>query len=580
MAPFFHLKRYLSVNKQQQTAIKMLKHLYIKNFTLIDELNIDFFSGFSVITGETGAGKSIIVGAVGLLKGNRADIKSIKANRDKCIVEATFNISAYDMKNLFDEHDIDYDENECIIRRELNNNGKSRAFINDMPVPLTTMKAIGECLIDVHSQHQNLLLNQENFQLNIIDIIAQSQKQLALYSQAYNHYREANKQLALLKETIEKNNDNKDFMRFQLNELENMQIKDGELESIEQEVDLLGHAEEIKGALYDAYSNLSNDDSGVVNNLKTALKRVEDIVNVYPDLSDTSARMESCYIELKDIMQELGRKADNIEHDPQRLASLTERLDALNNILHKYHVTSESELLAIQADLSKQLFMIDNADEELAEMERKANELLQQCTDQAALLTQQRTKAIAEVEQKMLEKLVPLGIPNARFKVNIEPKPLSNDGCDKITFLFSANKSTDLQPVSLVASGGEIARVMLSLKALVSGAVKLPTIIFDEIDTGVSGSVAEKMAQIMYEMGQNNRQVISITHLPQIASIGSNHYKVLKEETAEGTTSTMTLLNMDERVEEIAKMLSGSNISQAAIDNAKMLLSPHDGERK
>ena len=555
----------------------MLKHLYIKNFTLIDELNIDFFSGFSVITGETGAGKSIIVGAVGLLKGNRADIKSIKANRDKCIVEATFNISAYDMKNLFDEHDIDYDENECIIRRELNNNGKSRAFINDMPVPLTTMKAIGECLIDVHSQHQNLLLNQEDFQLNIIDIIAQSQKQLALYSQAYNHYREANKQLALLKETIEKNNDNKDFMRFQLNELENMQIKDGELESIEQEVDLLGHAEEIKGALYDAYSNLSDDDSGVVNNLKTALKRVEDIVNVYPDLSDTSARMESCYIELKDIMQELGRKADNIEHDPQRLASLTERLDALNNILHKYHVTSESELLAIQSDLSKQLSMIDNADEELAEMERKANELLQQCTDQAALLTQQRTKAIAEVEQKMLEKLVPLGIPNARFKVNIEPKPLSNDGCDKITFLFSANKSTDLQPVSLVASGGEIARVMLSLKALVSGAVKLPTIIFDEIDTGVSGSVAEKMAQIMYEMGQNNRQVISITHLPQIASIGSNHYKVLKEETAEGTTSTMTLLNMDERVEEIAKMLSGSNISQAAIDNAKMLLSLCDG---
>ena len=550
----------------------MLKHLYIKNFTLIDELNIDFFSGFSVITGETGAGKSIIVGAVGLLKGNRADIKSIKANRDKCIVEATFNISAYDMKNLFDEHDIDYDENECIIRRELNNNGKSRAFINDMPVSLTTMKAIGECLIDVHSQHQNLLLNQEDFQLNIIDIIAQNQKQLALYTQAYNHYREANKQLALFKEAIEKNNDNKDFMRFQLNELENMQIKEGELESIEQEVDLLGHAEEIKGALYDAYSNLSDDDSGVVNNLKAALKRVEEIVNVYPDLSDTSARMESCYIELKDIMQELGRKADDIEHDPQRLASLTERLDALNNILHKYHVTSESELLAIQSDLSKQLSMIDNADEELAELEQKANELLKKCTEQAALLTQQRTKAIAEVEQKMLEKLVPLGIPNARFKVNIEPKPLSNDGCDKITFLFSANKSTDLQPVSLVASGGEIARVMLSLKALVSGAVKLPTIIFDEIDTGVSGSVAEKMAQIMYEMGQNNRQVISITHLPQIASIGSNHYKVLKEETAEGTTSTMTLLNMDERVEEIAKMLSGSNISQAAIDNAKMLL--------
>lgn len=556
----------------------MLKHLYIKNFTLIDELNIDFFPGFSVITGETGAGKSIIVGAVGLLKGNRADIKSIKANRDKCIVEATFNISTYDMKYLFDEYDIDYDENECIIRRELNNNGKSRAFINDMPVPLTTMKAIGECLIDVHSQHQNLLLNQEDFQLNIIDIIAQNQKQLALYTQAYNHYREANKQLALFKEAIEKNNDNKDFMRFQLNELENMQIKEGELESIEQEVDLLGHAEEIKGALYDAYSNLSNDDSGVVNNLKAALKRVEEIVNVYPDLSDTSARMESCYIELKDIMQELGRKADDIEHDPQRLASLTERLDALNNILHKYHVTSESELLAIQVDLSKQLSMIDNADEELAELEQKANELLKKCTEQAALLTQQRTKAIAEVEQKMLEKLVPLGIPNARFKVNIEPKPLSNDGCDKITFLFSANKSTDLQPVSLVASGGEIARVMLSLKALVSGAVKLPTIIFDEIDTGVSGSVAEKMAQIMYEMGQNNRQVISITHLPQIASIGSNHYKVLKEETAEGTTSTMTLLNMDERVEEIAKMLSGSNISQAAIDNAKMLLNSYDGD--
>lgn len=550
----------------------MLKHLYIKNFTLIDELNIDFFPGFSVITGETGAGKSIIVGAVGLLKGNRADTKYIKAGREKCIVEAKFNISAYNMKPLFDECDVDYDPTECIIRRELKANGKSRAFINDMPVPLSAMKTIGESLLDVHSQHQNLLLNKEDFQLNIIDIISHCEGQKAVYTNAYNQYKKAEKQLNELKENIAKNNENADFMRFQLNELANLKLRKGELAEIEQEVELLTHAEDIKNGLYETNSLLTNDDGGVLTNLKIAQKKIEDVSRVFAEVNDVAARMDSCFIELKDIAYEIGNMVEDIEHDPQRLSILIERLDKLNGAIQKYRVNNEEELIELEQNIEQQLNNIDNAEEQLEQMQQKVATLLTKCTNEAQKLTLIRQQATSKVEDDMLQKLIPLGIPNARFKVNIENKPLATDGADKITFLFSANKSTSLQPVSLVASGGEIARVMLSLKALVSGAVKLPTIIFDEIDTGVSGSVAEKMAQIMCEMGNNNRQVISITHLPQIAAIGSTHYKVMKEETPEGTNSSMVILNKEKRIQEIAKMLSGSSITKAAIDNAKELL--------
>ena len=550
----------------------MLKRLYIKNFTLIDELDIAFFPGFSVVTGETGAGKSIIVGAVGQLLGNRAEIKSIKAGRDKCIIEAHFDVAAYNMAALFADNDVDYDENECILRRELNANGKSRAFINDTPVSLATMKQIGEQLLDVHSQHQNLLLNKEDFQLGIVDIIARSEQSLQQYRQTFSSYRQAVQRLETLKDTIARNHANEDFMRFQLNELSAAQLKAGELAETEQEVDLLSHAEEIKSALYQADRALSDEETGVLSQLRTAQKRIEDICKVYPELEDLSTRLTTCAIELNDIAQEVNDKTERVEFDPQKLDALNARLDTLYALQQKYHVVTDGELIEMQQQLARQLSQIENSDEELQQLQTEAERLLADCQTQAQALTCLRTKAVERVEAEMLDKLVPLGMPNARFKVEIVPKPLANDGADKVTFLFSANKSTTLQPVHQVASGGEIARVMLSLKALVSGAVQLPTIIFDEIDTGVSGSVAEKMAQIMCEMGAHHRQVISITHLPQIAAIGSTHYKVTKQETEEGTVSRMTQLDNAERVEEIAKMLSGSSITQAAVDNAKALL--------
>lgn len=554
----------------------MLKRLYIKNFTLIDELDIAFYPGFSVVTGETGAGKSIIVGAVGLLLGSRADVKSIKAGREKCVIEAHFDIATYNMEALFAENDVDYDANECIIRRELNANGKSRAFINDTPVSLATMKQIGEQLLDVHSQHQNLLLNKEDFQLGIVDIIAHSETQLQQYRQTFSHYRQAVQRLDALKEAIARNQANEDFMRFQWNELTAAQLKAGELADIEQEVELLSHAEDIKSALYQADRALSDEETGVCSQLRTAQKRIEDICHVYPELSDLSARLSSCAIELNDIAQEVSDKTERVEFDPQKLDVLNARLDTLYALQQKYHVATDAELLDIQHQLERQLAQIDNSDEELQQLQTEVDRLLAECQAQAQALTRLRSKAIERVEAEMLDKLVPLGMPNARFKVEIVSKPLANDGADKVTFLFSANKSTTLQPVHQVASGGEIARVMLSLKALVSGAVQLPTIIFDEIDTGVSGSVAEKMAQIMFEMGAHHRQVISITHLPQIAAIGSTHYKVTKQETEAGTVSRMTQLDNEQRIEELAKMLSGSSITQAAIDNAKALLNLSD----
>lgn len=550
----------------------MLKRLYIKNFTLIDELDMQFYPGFSVITGETGAGKSIIVGAVGQLLGNRAEIKSIKSGKDKCVIEARFHIESYNMRALFEENDVDYDETECIIRRELNSNGKSRAFINDTPVPLSTMKIIGENLLDVHSQHQNLLLNKEDFQLNILDIIAHTDSLLADYQKHFHLYTKEAHALAQLKESISSQQTNEDFMRFQLNELQTAQIKVGEQKELEQEVETLSHSEDIKMALCMADNAFWDDNIGIISQLKNIEKGINDIVNVYPEVEELASRLSSCQIELSDIADEINGKVDNIDFEPQRLDTLNSRLDMLYSIQQKYHVNSEEELIAIQTKLESQLETIDNSDELLKEKEAEVEKLLALCTEKANALTAKRIEAVPVIEAKMLEKLVPLGIPNARFKVEHSTKPLSNDGADKIVFLFSANKSSTLNPVSVTASGGEIARVMLSLKALVSGVVKLPTIIFDEIDTGVSGSVAEKMAQIMEEMGNNNRQVISITHLPQIAAIGSTHYKVTKEETENGTISSMNKLNNTERIEEIAKMLSGSDISQAAIDNAKTLL--------
>lgn len=550
----------------------MLKQLYIKNFTLIDELNIQMHPGFSVITGETGAGKSIILGAIGLLLGNRADSKSIKAGRDRCVIEAHFDLSKYDMQQFFTDNDIDEDLSDTIIRRELTAAGKSRAFINDTPVSLTKMRELGEQLVDIHSQHQNLLLQKEDFQLNVVDIIAQDEKQRKNYEAAYNQYKQANQKLNALKAEIEKNRENEDFLRFQFKELDEAQLQNGEQEELEQEYEMLSHSEDIKTALYQADNHLSGDDGNIIERLKLASEQLANIKDVYPEVTELLERIDSSYIELKDIAQEVNGLTDHVEFDPARLETINERLDKLNSLQQKFHVRDLGELIETYHQLKEQLSHIDHSDEDVEALEQEVTQLLEKAQKQAKELTAIRTKAAKKVEEEMKQRLIPLGIPNVRFSISLTEKPLSHDGGDKVSFLFSANKSTPLQPVTQVASGGEIARVMLSLKAMISGAVKLPTIIFDEIDTGVSGKIAEKMAQIMVEMGNHERQVLSITHLPQIAAMGSHHYKVSKEETDEGTISRMTELSQQERIQEIAQMLSGSDVSEAALANAKELL--------
>ena len=550
----------------------MLKHLYIKNFTLIDQLDIAFHSGFSVITGETGAGKSIILGAIGLLLGNRADSKQIKQGEKKCTIEAHFDLSHYGFEPFFEDNDIDFEPEDTIIRRELTASGKSRAFINDTPVSLQMMRILGEQLIDIHSQHQNLLLQKDDFQLNVVDIIAQDSTALSAYHSSYQHYKESLQRLSDLKEQIANAQENEEFMRFQFNELESAGLVEGRQQELEQESETLSHSEDIKTAYYEADHLLNDDDNGIIYKLGESLDSLSNIENVYPKAKDVVQRLSSVHIELKDIASEVGSEVENIEFDPSRLDSINQQLDQLNTLEQKYHVSTEKELIEIRDNIAEQLQSIDNSDEELESLTKKVDEELKLCTEKAAKLTELRLKAGKVVEKEMSQRLIPLGIPNVRFKVDITSKPLSLDGADKVQFLFSANTSTAMEPVAQVASGGEIARVMLSLKAMISGTVKLPTIIFDEIDTGVSGKIAQKMALIMQEMGNNNRQVISITHLPQIAALGSSHYKVEKEETAEGTRSHMRELNQEERVSEIAQMLSGADISDAALQNARELL--------
>jgi DNA repair protein RecN (Recombination protein N) len=550
----------------------MLKHLYIKNFTLIDELDIELYQGFSVITGETGAGKSIILGALGLLLGQRADSKAIKQGAEKCVIEAHFDLSRYGMTDFFEENEIEYDAADCIVRRELTASGKSRAFINDTPVQLSLLKELGDQLVDIHSQHQNLLLNKQDFQLNVVDIIAGDEKELQLYQQAYTQYHSTEKELSTLKESIEQNRQNADFLQFQFEELTQANLAEGEQEELEQKSETMSHSEEIKSALYEADNALSADQTGVVGSLRTALSAIRQIEKVLPDASELVERLDSSYIELKDIAQEISSQMEHVDFDPAELDAINNRLDKLYDLEKKYHVETVEELIAKRDELKIQLGCIENSDEALAELQQKLAAQLAQAQKAAEALTKLRTKAAKQIEKEMQGRLMPLGMPNVKFSIEMTQEPLNVSGQDKVAFLFSANTSTPLQPISQVASGGEIARVMLSLKAMISGAVKLPTIIFDEIDTGVSGKTAEKMAEIMQEMGHHERQVISITHLPQIAALGSAHYKVEKEETAKGTISRMRKLSDDERVLEIAQMLSGSNVSEAAISNAKQLL--------
>ncbi|MCI6671727.1 MAG: DNA repair protein RecN [Prevotella sp.] len=551
----------------------MLKHLYIKNFTIIDLLSINFHPGFSVISGETGAGKSIILGAIGLLLGNRADAKQIKQGEKKCTIEAKFDIQKYDFGAFFEENEIDYEPDETILRREINENGKSRAFINDTPVSLSLMRTIGEQLIDVHSQHQNLLLQKENFQLSVIDIIGKNADNISAYQQAYRQYKATEVQLEKLKGEIAKSIENEEFLRFQYGELVNAKLRPNLQDELEQESKTLSHAEEIKTALFDADNSLNHDEWGAVTMTKRAKDALTSITSVFPDAEELSKRLETLYIELKDIAMEVGGATENIDFDPSLLETINQQLDTIYNLEKKYKQSSVEELIIYRDTLEQQLQTIEHSDEEIKYLERQLKKHSENCEKLADVLTNVRTKAAQIIETEMEKRLALLGIPNVQFHIQLQEKEtFAIDGKDKVQFLFSANKNAPLQPLTDVASGGEIARVMLSLKAMISGTINLPTIIFDEIDTGVSGKIAQQMAFVMQEMGNNNRQVIAITHLPQIAALGQLHYKVEKHDTDNGTTSQLRELSEEERVKEIAQMLSGADISEAAIQNAVELL--------
>ena len=551
----------------------MLQSIHIQNYALIESLDIDFHAGFSVITGETGAGKSIILGAIGLLVGQRADSKAIKTGASKCVVEAHFNISTYRLEEFFNENDLEYDGEECILRREVHASGKSRAFINDTPASLAQMKALGEKLIDVHSQHQNLLLNHEDFQLNVLDILASSHEALQAYKSLYTSYKQTSSELAQLIVESEKNRQDEEYIRFQVKQLDDAQLQAGEQEELEQEAEMLTHAEDIKSSLYKVNQLMDEGEMNLVSLAKEGMQVLQSISKVYNPASEWSNRLESCYLELKDMAHEIANASDEVEFNPTRLDYVNERLNLIYTLQKKHQLSSVEELLSLADNLREKLDAITSSDDHIQELTKKKDLLYQQVLSQAEVLTRLRTGASKEIESQMQAYLIPLGMPNVRFAVELSPrKEPDASGMDNVSFLFSANKNGTLQQVASIASGGEIARVMLSLKAMIAGAVKLPTIIFDEIDTGVSGSIAEKMALIMQEMGQADRQVISITHLPQIAARGAQHYKVYKEDTEVGTNSHIRILNEEERINEIAHMLSGATLTEAALNNAKALL--------
>ena len=551
----------------------MLKHLHIENYALIESLDIDLNDGFSVITGETGAGKSILLGAIGLLTGERADLSAIQTGKQRCILEATFNPEGYDLESFFQDEDLDFDPSECIIRRELTANGKSRAFINDTPTTISALKKLGNRLIDIHSQHQNLLLGQENFQLSVLDTVASIPELILSYSNAFHKWNLAVKTLDKAQNNLDESKKDEDYLRFLVTELVNFNPQPGEDETLQQQCDILEHAQDIKSALMQGYCQLSEGDSPVTDTLRQVRNLIASIQSYFQQAEELTERLESCRIELQDIADTLESEGESIDYDPMRLEELQNRLNTLYSLEQKHHVGSSEELIVIMKQMKERLEMMDNSDEYIKQLQREEQEARTLLDGLSGKLTEKRTIAAKKVEKDVISCLKTLGMPNVRFQVSISPtESPTPKGMDKVSFLFSANLGSDMQNISQVASGGETARVMLSLKSILSGVMSLPTIIFDEIDTGVSGHIAESMAKIMHKMGQQGRQVISITHLPQIAALGQHHYKVWKEDTDKVTRSHITYLEQEERITELANMLSGSNVSPEAINNARALL--------
>ena len=550
----------------------MLKSLFIQNFVLIDSLDICFNPGFSVITGETGAGKSIILGALSLVLGQRADGKSIKQGADKCVIEAVFDVSKYQLEPFFLGNDLEYDPESCILRRELYASGKSRAFVNDSPVPLAILKELGTKLIDIHSQHQNLLLGDNRFQLRVVDVMAENEILLILYKKEYTRYQGLRKALSALKERAAQSNQEEDYIRFQLDQLEEANLQPNEQEELEQEQETLSHAEEIKSSLYRVSSCLDGEEQGVVSLLKESLSSMDALERYFPRAKEIAERLRSAYIDLNDLASEMEGMIEDVEFNPDRLVWVNERLDTLYALQQKHRVSSVDDLIALRDQFRAQLTDIESFDEQIAALEKQVQDAYKELLQQAAVLSEQRKVAAVAFAQQLVQMVAPLGMPHTRFQVEVVPrKEPESDGMDEIRFLFSANKSMALQPVAQTASGGEISRLMLCIKAMIAGFTALPTIIFDEVDTGVSGDIADKMGHIMQDLG-SKMQVFAITHLPQIAAQGEAHYFVYKEDVKDRTLTRIRPLDKEERIREVARMLSGSALTEASLANAKDLL--------
>lgn len=550
----------------------MLQSLSIHHYALISELEISFPGGFSAITGETGAGKSIIIGALNLILGQRADSHSIQKNKDKCIIEGVFDISSYQLQTLFEERGLEYDPAFCILRREIWKAGKSRAFINDTPVTLTDLKEVGSRLVDIHSQHQNLLLGDDRFQLEVLDALAgcpELQKEYTIY---YKEYIALSKQLAELREDMFQRKQEEDYLRFQFSQLEEARLKQGEVIPLEEEADILSNMEDIKGALFQAEQTLNSEENNVLLNLRNTGGKLRSIASSFPLAEEYAKRIESAYIDLKDISNELDAYQEKLELNPERLQEIKDRLDLIYSLQQKHRVDSVDELIALRDQLDASLQQIDSSEETVKELEKKVSRQYDALYKCSLALSERRKKAATVLEKELVKQIQTLGLPHMQFKVQFISKEKPDaSGIDQVNYLFSANKHEELKPVSQVASGGEIARLMLGIKSLIAGATALPTIIFDEIDTGISGDIADRMGKIMHGMG-SVMQVIAITHLPQIAARGDSQYFVYKEVSEDHTETQIRRLSNEERVREIAQMLSGSELTEAALRNAAELL--------
>ena len=551
----------------------MLKEVHIRNYVLIDRLDIDFKDGFSVMTGETGAGKSIILGAMNLLLGGRADSKTLIQGTDKCTIEGTFSIAGYGLEQFFAENELDFDPDETIMRRELSASGKSRAFINDTPVTLTQLRDLGCRLIDIHSQHQNLALGTQSFQLDVVDTIAANGSVKTAYEQSFDNWTGLKTRLAQLKKEFESDNTDREYLEFQLEGLDSAKLTDGEQEELEQESDILDHAEEIKQDLFGASQIMSADEEGCIQKLRSAMQSLRAASKNYPQAQELAERLDSCIIELKDIAETVEDAQESINFDPARLEQVNERLDLIYSLEKKHKKDNIAQLLEYAESIRKRLDRTGSYEFDIEQLTKQVESARLEMEKHAAELSKTRKKASDIIIKDIKELLMPLGIPNVQFNIEMQPTSgYDRTGHDDLRFMFSANKSVPMQELQTVASGGEIARVMLCIKSLLAGARALPTVIFDEIDTGVSGAVAEKMALLMKQMSADGRQVLAITHLPQIAAIGQTHYKVFKTDDNDATHTRIAVLSGDDRIREIAGMMSGTTLTQAALDNAKALI--------